>query len=174
MISRAIARSYYLVVIMTHRLFFAHKPRLFAGWMGYSSSFGSSLFSDMWRLIAAHESAVNASHRTSRSTIMPLFFRRGCTRLSCFLLDTVWWLFWDGGSSWGGASLGRVFVMAPLRFGHQKNTSRLMAPVLSWLFPRPGWWQPFVRPVINSWAKCLCASRIIAIFAYLLLMGEWI
>ena len=36
-----------------------------------------------------------------------------------------------GDSMGGGASLGRVFVMAPLRFGHQKNTSQLMAPVLS-------------------------------------------
>ena len=39
-----------------------------------------------------------------------------------------------GGSVWVGASLGRVFVMASLRFGHQKNTSQLMAPVLSTVF----------------------------------------
>ena len=30
-----------------------------------------------------------------------------------------------------GASLGRVLLMASLRFGHQKNASQLMAPVLS-------------------------------------------
>ena len=36
-----------------------------------------------------------------------------------------------GDSGEGGASLGRVFVMASLRFGHQKNASQLMAPVLS-------------------------------------------
>ena len=57
--------------------------------MGHSSSFGSSLFSEIWRLIAAHESAVKASQRTNRSTITPLFFMLGCTRLSCFLLAIV-------------------------------------------------------------------------------------
>ena len=36
-----------------------------------------------------------------------------------------------GDSIGEGASLGRVFVMASLRFGHQKNTSHLIAPVLS-------------------------------------------
>jgi hypothetical protein len=36
-----------------------------------------------------------------------------------------------GGSVWVGASLGRVFVMASLRFGQSKEPSQLMAPVLS-------------------------------------------
>ncbi len=34
-----------------------------------------------------------------------------------------------GGGCEGGASLGRFFVMASLRFGYQKNASQLMAPV---------------------------------------------
>ena len=46
----------------------------------HSSSFCPSLFSVRWRFIAAQESAVNASHRTNRSTITFLSF------ISYFLL----------------------------------------------------------------------------------------
>ncbi len=51
-----------------------------------------------------------------------------------------------GDSSGVGASLGRVFVMASLRFGHQKNTSQLMAPDSS-------------RDFLASWLMAPASSR---------------
>ena len=46
-----------------------------------------------------------------------------------------------GGGCESGASLGRFFVMASLRFGYQKNASQLMAPVKS------GKWLKIIREI---------------------------
>ena len=108
--------------------------------MVHSSSFGSSLFSEMWRLIAAHDSAVKASHRTNRSTITPLFFMRGCTRLSCFLLAIVIILNGYVINNWCKNKL-LLWIIVFWRVKWKKVKVFMMVPVCS-----------FAHSFTNSWA----------------------